>query len=294
MTKTPETPKTSAGQGNKASRPRAGSGSLSRSRRAQWLGLSVVAVVALGISVWAVIGQDAPNASSTPKFGYEVTQEYPHDPKAYTQGLVFADGELYEGTGLYRQSSIRRVDLETGKPLQVQQLNPRLFGEGITYFDGKLYQLTWKNNVGLIIDPKTFELLGNFRYTGEGWGLTHDGEHLILSDGTANLRFLNPKTFRVAKRLQVRDQGKLVRDLNELEYIDGVIYANVWQSDLIARISPEDGRVLSWIDLSGLLDPRLRRDDQAVLNGIAWDADEQRLLVTGKLWPKLFEIKVKE
>ena len=229
--------------------------------------------------------------SATPVQRYRVVNVYPHDRGAFTQGIVFADGVLYEGTGLAGQSSIRKVRLETGEVLQIRRIDPELFGEGITAWGDTLVELTWQSEVGFVYDRTTFRPLRRFRYTGEGWGLTHDGRHLIMSDGSATLRYLDPRTFAEVKRLTVRDAGRPVLNLNELEWVRGEILANVWQTDRIARISPSDGRVSAWIDLRGLLDPR----DAAgvdVLNGIAYDAARDRLFVTGKLWPKLFEIKV--
>jgi glutamine cyclotransferase len=223
-----------------------------------------------------------------------VVREYPHDPEAWTQGLIYHDGALYEGTGLYGRSSIRRVDLESGEPEQLSLLEPEFFGEGITIFGDRLYQLTWHNRVGLVWDWQSFELLGEWAYEGEGWGLTHDGTYLIQSDGTPVLRFLDPETLQEVRRLEVRDGTMPVPRLNELEYVRGEVYANVWQTDRIARIDPESGAVVGWIDLSGLLSAEDRTQPVDVLNGIAYDRAGDRLFVTGKLWPKLFEIQVVE
>jgi len=226
-----------------------------------------------------------------PTWRYEVVRTYPHDPKAFTQGLEFADGFLYEGTGMNGASGIRRVRLETGEVLQLQKLEERYFGEGITLFGDAIVQLTWKAETGFVYDRKTFERRRSFSYTGEGWGLTHDTTRLIMSDGSSTLRFLDPKTFKEVGRLNVTDHGRPVAQLNELELVKGEIYANIWQSDRIARISPTTGEVAGWIDLRGLLSPA----DAAgvdVLNGIAYDASADRLFVTGKWWPKLFEIRV--
>lgn len=229
-------------------------------------------------------------ARAAPVHGYRVVNIYPHDPEAFTQGLIFQDDALYEGTGLEGRSSIRKVRLETGEVLRIRRLDPELFGEGITAWDDTLVELTWQSGVAFVYDRATFRPLRRFRYTGEGWGLTQDGKHLIMSDGSASLRFLDPRSFREVKRIIVRDAGQPVMHLNELEWVRGEILANVWQTDRIARISPSDGRVRAWVDLRGLLD----RHDAAsvdVLNGIAYDAARDRLFVTGKLWPKLFEIK---
>jgi glutaminyl-peptide cyclotransferase len=230
-------------------------------------------------------------APRAPVHRYRVVRAYPHDPAAFTQGLIFHDGALYEGTGLVGRSTLRKVHLESGEVLQVRRLDPELFGEGITAWDDTLVQLTWQSGVGFVYDRATFRPLRRFRYTGEGWGLTHDTRHLILSDGSASLRYLDPRSFREIRRLTVRDGGQPVSHLNELEWVRGEIFANVWQTERIARISPSDGRVTAWIDLHGLLDTR----DAAgvdVLNGIAYDASRDRLFVTGKLWPKLFEITI--
>lgn len=235
-------------------------------------------------------GRAAPPA--TPElFTARAVAEYPHDPAAFTQGLLVEDGLLYEGTGQYGQSSIRRVDLTTGKVEQTRPLSALFFGEGIAILDGKLYELTWQNQVGFIYDAKTFEPLGNFRYTGEGWGLTDDGAHLILSDGSSTIRFLDPRTFEVVKSIDVRLAGRPLTQLNELEYIEGEIWANVWHDDHIARISPETGEVVGWIDASSVLPPT-QRGPEDVLNGIAYDAAAKKIFVTGKDWPKLFEIEV--
>ncbi len=228
---------------------------------------------------------------SAPVRRCRVSNVYPHDRSAFTQGLIFQDGVLYEGTGLEGQSSIRKVRLETGEVLRIRRIDPELFGEGIVAWGDTLVELTWRSGVGFVYDRKTFSPLRRFRYTGEGWGITHDGWHLIMSDGSATLRYLDPRTLAVVRRLTVRDGGDVVANLNELEWVRGEILANVWQTQRIACISPKDGRVTAWIDLRGLLDPR----DAAgadVLNGIAYDAAGDRLFVTGKLWPKLFEIKV--
>jgi glutamine cyclotransferase len=224
-----------------------------------------------------------------PTYGFSVVRSFPHDRQAFTQGLIYRDGVLYEGTGLNGRSGIRKVKLETGEVLQVQPLDAEYFGEGITDWKGSLIQLTWRSEIGFVYDMGTFHQTRTFRYRGEGWGLTHDRTHLIMSDGSSQLRFLDPDTFQETGRVTVRDGDGPVADLNELEYIDGEVFANVWQTDRIARISPKDGRVTGWIDLTGLLPPS-ERVAEAVLNGIAHDAATNRLFVTGKLWPRLFEI----
>lgn len=228
----------------------------------------------------------------TPVYTYVIVNIYPHDRDAFTQGLVFEDGFLYEGTGLYGHSTLRRVDLETGTILQVHELSDEYFGEGITIYEDKIIQLTWKSSTGFVYDKNTFELLREFSYPTEGWGITHDGERLIMSDGTSTLYFMNPQTFERVGQLEVSDNDGPVTRLNELEYIKGEIYANVWQTDRIARIAPETGRVIAWVSLQGLLTAEDRLEHVDVLNGIAYDAQNNRLFVTGKLWPKLFEIKL--
>jgi glutamine cyclotransferase len=235
----------------------------------------------------------AQKPGSAPVAGYQIVKTYPHDRQAFTQGLQFVDGFLYEGTGQHGQSGIRKVELETGKVLQMQPLDEKYFGEGITVWRDTIVQLTWQSEIGFVYDKHTFKQLRSFSYTGEGWGLTHDGKRLIMSDGDSRgaLRFLDPKTLKETGQLVVRDGGRPVDDLNEIEYVRGDILANVWQTQRIARISMKTGAVTQWIDLSGLLDPR-EQAGADVLNGIAYDAAGDRLFVTGKWWPKLFEIKV--
>jgi glutaminyl-peptide cyclotransferase len=234
-----------------------------------------------------------PAASKVPKYGYTVVRSFPHDPKAYTQGLEYRDGFLYEGTGLKGRSAVRKVELESGKVVQEEKLHPQYFGEGITIAAGKLYQVTWQDKAGFVYDAKTLKFIRNFGYFGEGWGLTHDNLGLVMSDGTNILRFLELTRFRETRRLRVMDAGAAIPKLNELEWIRGEIWANVWETDYIARISPKDGHVLGWIDLKGLLGaPNVKLGPEAVLNGIAYDAQKDRLFVTGKLWPRVFEIKI--
>ena len=227
-------------------------------------------------------------------YGYEVVNTYPHDAQAFTQGLIFQDGALLESTGLEHHSTLRRVELQTGKVLQKVDVPPYFFAEGMTLFNGKIYQLTWKGEKGFVYDPKTFEKTGEFKYAGEGWGLTHDADSLILSDGTDEIRFIDPNTQEVKRKISVRDAGRPVEEINELEYVRGEIYANVWHDNRVARIDPRDGRVAGWVDLSGLLKPGEVSDEEAVLNGIAYDEQGDRLFVTGKLWPKLFEVKLRQ
>lgn len=227
-----------------------------------------------------------------PVYRYTVINTYPHDRRAFTQGLVIDQGVMYEGTGLRGQSSIRQVDLTTGRVLESHSLAPEFFGEGITVFGSHLIQLTWQSRTGFVYDKTTFNRERQFTYPTEGWGITHDGEQLIMSDGTSTLYFLDPQTLRETRQLQVQDDHGPVIRLNELEYVQDTLYANVWQTDRIARINPQTGHVTAWIDLSGLLPAADRTQPVDVLNGIAYDADQDRLFVTGKLWPKLFEIQI--
>lgn len=222
--------------------------------------------------------------------GHKIVRTYPHDPDAYTQGLVYSGGFLYESTGREGHSSLRKVELSTGKVLRRVDLPGSYFGEGIVLWKDKIIQLTWQSRIGFVYDRETFKQLRSFTYSREGWGITHDGKRLIMSDGSASLFFWDPETLKEIGRLDVSDKGSAVPNLNELEYIRGEIYANVFQTDRIARISPTTGHVLGWIDLTGLLSgsEKSRAD---VLNGIAYDAKQNRLFITGKLWPKLFEIR---
>lgn len=239
------------------------------------------------------VGPDDPDFSdSVPLYSYRVVNLYPHDADAFTQGLVFDQGVLYEGTGRYGQSSLRKVDLPTGNVLQKHDLSSQFFGEGITTFGDRIFQLTWRSNVAFVYNKNSFELLEEFSYPTQGWGITHDGERLIMSDGTSTIYFRDPETFAEIGTIEVHDSTGTIINLNELEYIQGRIFANVWKTDLIARIDPANGEVVGWIDLSGLLKPEDRTQPVDVLNGIAYDAENDRLFVTGKLWPKLFEIEL--
>lgn len=231
---------------------------------------------------------DAPRVAI---YGHTVVNTWPHDAGAFTQGLAFADGKLYESTGLHGASSVRIVAMTTGSVQRRINLPVRYFGEGIAILDGRIYQLTWRNRKGFIYRQDNLKYLGEFAYEGEGWGLATDGASLIMSDGTHRLRFLNPHTFKVERTIEVYENGRPLANLNELEYIKGEIYANLWQRDEIARIEPKTGKLLGLIDLSGL-SPATEAD--AVLNGIAYDRARDRIFVTGKLWPKLFEIRLKE
>jgi glutamine cyclotransferase len=262
--------------------------------------LGIILVIALSLAnpscqSGAIANRTNRNASEREivrTFGYEIVHVWPHDPNAFTQGLVFHDGKLLESTGEVGHSSLRRVEMETARVLQKVDIPEPYFAEGITLLKGKIYQLTWQHQVGFIYDAWTFEKIGQFNYQGEGWGLTNDGQSLILSDGTYRIRFLDPDNFQVRKTIAVGDGGSTVAEINELEYVQGEIYANIWHADRIARIDPQTGRIVGWIDLTGLLSRGEVHDEEAVLNGIAYDETNGRLFVTGKLWPKLFEIRV--
>ena len=229
---------------------------------------------------------------STPEYTFKVVNVFPHDSQAFTQGLVYHERFLYEGTGLNGRSSLRKVQLETGKVLQRADLSPEFFGEGIAILDNEVYELTWRSQVVFVYKLSDFSFLRRFSYPGEGWGLTTDGRQLYMSDGTAEIRVLDPKTFREKRRIKVHDGNTPITELNELEWVEGELFANIWQTDRIARISPVTGKVTGWIDLKGLLSPIYKLEEGAVLNGIAYDAKGKRLFVTGKLWPSVFEIQL--
>ncbi len=271
-----------------------------RAMRAIFRILPIVLLVASGLLVQSCSSSPAPpeistnppaskTTNATPIFKYKVVRTYPHDRNAFTQGLAFENGFLYEGTGLYGRSTLRKVELETGAILQLRELPPEFFGEGITIHNDRIIQLTWQSNVGFAYDKNDFELLRMFNYSTEGWGITSDGNRLIMSDGTATLHFLDPDTFNEIGSIQVYDNDTIVTRLNELEYAKGEIYANVWPTDRIAKISPGTGKVIGWIDLKGLLKPETDKPVD-VLNGIAYDAQNDRLFVTGKYWHNVFEI----
>ena len=251
----------------------------------------LIVTVVLVLSAFTLFLLNYSRVNPTPvRYTYIIVNVYPHDRTAFTQGLIFEDGVLYESTGLYNHSTLRRVELETGKVLQLYALPNQFFGEGITVFDDKIIQLTWKSNRGFVYDKNSFDLLLEFSYPTEGWGITHDGSRLIMSDGTATLYFLDPQTFKKVGQVEVHDNGP-VAGLNELEYIQGEVYANIWKEENIAIINPQTGQVKAWIDLRGIRD--LENGDTAnVLNGIAYDAKENRLFVTGKRWSQLFEIQL--
>ncbi len=235
----------------------------------------------------------APALAAIPTYGYQVAHTYPHDRGAFTEGLFYLDGFLYESTGLEHHSAIRKESLATGKVVLIRELAPQYFGEGIVNWHGRLIQLTWRNQIGFIYDLASFRPLGQFAYPGEGWALTQDGRQLIMSDGTPQIRFLDPVTLKEVRRITVTADGTPVQSLNEVEWVKGEILANIWMTNTIARIDPASGRVVGWIDLSGLLKPsEITGDRDAVLNGIAYDTKGDRLFVTGKDWPKLFQIRL--
>ena len=253
------------------------------------IGIAVIAVS--GFSIFLLNNNSDPSDPEPKHYTYNIINRYPHNESAFTQGLVFENGVLYEGTGLYGQSSLRRVELETGNVTQLISLPNQLFGEGITIFEDKIIQLLWNNNRSFVYDKSSFELLHEFECPTEGgWGITHNGSALIMSDGTATLYFLDPETFQTIGQVEVYDEEPVGR-LNELEYINGNVYANIWQEDKIAIINPQTGQVTGWIDLEDIRD-LVNQLTSDVLNGIAYDHDGDRLFVTGKRWSKLFEIEL--
>lgn len=264
--------------------------------RRVWILIIILLGILLTLFIF-VLALPGPTTASIPDtlspwMTYEVINRYPHDPGAFTQGLIYLDGYLYESTGLYGESSLRKVALETGEVLKQVDLPQDVFGEGLTVWDETLLQLTWREGTGFVYDLETFALMGQFSYPMEGWGLTHDGERLILSDGTSTLYYVDPNTYQITGRVNVTYQGAGVERLNELEFIRGEVFANIWQTDRIVRINPHTGEVTGWIDLGGILDPGLRTPDTDVLNGIAYDPAGDRLFVTGKRWPVLYQIRL--
>lgn len=250
---------------------------------------------ALGVvaGLFALLLAEAPALAAIPVYGYQVVRVYPHDQNAFTEGLFYRDGYLYESTGLNGQSEIRKEELDTAKVVMRHALPSGFFGEGIVDDGRRMIQLTWRNQVGFIYDLKTFALEGQFAYAGEGWALTSDGRRLIMSDGTPELRFVDPRTLKETGRVTVTADGKPVQNINELEWVKGEVFANVWMTNFIVRIDPRTGHVVGVIDLSGIISAaEAGADPDNVLNGIAYDAAHDRLFVTGKRWPKLFEIKL--
>jgi glutaminyl-peptide cyclotransferase len=261
--------------------------------------IATLAVLAAVAAIGALTSAQTPGAEAqrakaarTPVYGYTVVNSYPHDPGAFTQGLIFRDGVLFESTGYNGKSSVRKVRLETGEVLQRYTVDARYFAEGMTDWGSRLIQLTYTTGIGFVYDLSSFTLQKTFTYTGQGWGLTHDTTRLIMSDGTPALRFLDPESLRETGRVIVKDGTTPIENLNELEWITGDVYANVWLTNRIAIISPESGQVKAWLDLTGIRGP-VRSGSEDVLNGIAYDAAKDRLFVTGKYWSRLFEIRVK-
>lgn len=252
------------------------------------MGLILVGLMGVGCL------EEGGDSSVATTWGYEIVNQFPHDSKAFTQGLIVKKGNLYEGTGQYGESALRRVTLENGFVWQEKKLKSHFFGEGITMLNGKIYQLTWKSKMGFVYDAGSFDEVGSFRYETEGWGLTHDGKLLIMSDGSHRLFFLSPETFKIQRTIEVKEGGERIDRLNELEMVEGEVWANVYGEDKIVRIDPLTGKVKGWIDLLGLRQklPRENREKADVLNGIAYDKETKRIFVTGKYWALLFEIKL--
>jgi glutamine cyclotransferase len=236
---------------------------------------------------------DVPFGAEIPAYTYEIVNTFPHDPKAFTQGLAFHDGNLYESTGHHGSSSLRKVELKTGKVKKKYNVPQEYFAEGMAILQGKIFQLTWQSHKCFVYDLKSFDVLSEFHHEGEGWGMTSDGKLLIISDGTNQLRFMDPNTFLPVRTINVLNHNQPLTNLNELEYIKGEIYANIWHSERIVRIDPASGKILGWIDLSGIRPADVDSDTDNVLNGIAYDEKDDRLFVTGKRWTKLFEIRLK-
>jgi glutaminyl-peptide cyclotransferase len=266
-------------------------------------------IIAVGIIAVAIIGfvlfgstrsslkEETNNAVRTDgraqRIAYEVVNSCPHDPTSFTQGLLWHDGGFYESTGQYGQSKLRRLEFPSGRVLKEIRLSPQLFGEGLALVDNRLIQLTWQSQRGFVYDLTTFKVEREFSYSTEGWGLTYDGKSLILSDGSSDLFYYDPQTFKTIRKLAVRMNGEPVTELNELEFIEGEIWSNVWQQDLILQIEPSTGTVKSFLDLKGILAPSDKTGGENVLNGIAYDGEHKRIFITGKLWPRIFEIKIK-
>lgn len=258
----------------------------------RFLKLLLPRFIAISAVVFILFCLDCKRSETSRIYTYKVINTFAHDKQAFTQGLAFDGGFLYEGTGLHGRSTLRKVELKTGNILQMHKLPGEFFGEGITIYRDKIIQLTFQQNTGFVYNKDTFELLRKFDYPTEGWGITHDGNRLIMSDGTATLYFLSPDTSEVLGSIEVRDQNTAVQGLNELEYVKGEIYANIWPTERIVRIDPKTGQVVGWIHMERLASQLDKSQPIDVLNGIAYDAAGDRLFVTGKLWPKIFEIKL--
>lgn len=256
-------------------------------KKIRWLAVPLVGLIAFAIISNAQPG-DEPTKIQTAK----VVASYPHDADAFTQGLIVVGNVLFEGTGHYGRSTLRKVDLATGKVEKSMQLAAEYFGEGITIVGERIYQVTWKEGICFVYDKNTLQVLGTLRYAGEGWGLTNDGTHLYLSDGKSTIRVLDPETLKVVRRIRVKQGRRYIDKLNELEFIDGEIYANIWYSDQIVRIDPQSGEVLGWIDCGSVYPARQRPDREHVLNGIAYDQTSGKIFITGKNWPQLYEIEI--
>ena len=254
--------------------------------------LCVLTILTIAISAAIIVFVlNLPQPEEPQVYSYTIENMYPHDRNAFTEGLLFDDGVLYESTGLYGNSSLRRVDLETGEVLHIYNLLPQYFGEGIAAYEGKIIQLTWQSQTGFVYDAGSFEFLQEFDYSTEGWGITYDGSHLIMSDGTSTLYFLDPENFQKTGQIEVHDITGSIENLNELEYVKGDVYANIWMEEKIAIINPKTGQIKGWINMSGLQSMQ-NQDVNNVLNGIAYDEKADRLFVTGKRWSQLFEIKL--
>lgn len=261
---------------------------------------TILPILALALAItWhapsfksAYITASAEEKQGPKLYGYKVVNTYPHDTEAFTQGLYIEDGILYESTGLNGRSKVKKIDLKSGEVIKSRNMQDKFFGEGLTVVDDKIYQITWRTKTGFVYNKESLEILRTFSYKTQGWGITYDGKYLIISDGSDTLYFMHPKNFVVVGTLEVYDDNGKVSKLNELEYIDGKIYANIWGEDLIAIINPKTGNVNSWIDLSGLLNEKDKKGKEDVLNGIAYDPDTKRLFVTGKFWPKIYEIEI--
>jgi glutamine cyclotransferase len=252
----------------------------------------IVVVVLVGVLAIALNGGQTgnPPVDQAVNYTYSVVKAYSHNTSAYTEGLVYSNGSLYESTGEYGTSSLRRVDLKTGTVLQEYNLSGEYYGEGLALVDGALVQLTWLNHIGFVYDANTFTQMRNFTVSTQGWGLTYDGTSLILSDGSSTLSYLDPQTYQVTRQVDVKDGNQSITNINELEYINGDVYANIWMTNRIAIINPQTGQVKGWIDLTGIYQST---DFNSVLNGIAYDQQTNRLFITGKNWPNLYEITIK-